>query len=121
VVGGAPIWMTLKQALEFEAHVRKGEPGALSFYADKITRTETDTTSGEEAARAIPFVKGYTVFNVELIDGLPERLNAKPGAERRASDEFLLAATAQNLWRLARLRPMNSFRKSCSRNACKGS
>jgi antirestriction protein ArdC len=35
----APIWMTFKQALELDAHVRKGEHGALVVYADTITRT----------------------------------------------------------------------------------
>jgi antirestriction protein ArdC len=74
----APIWMTFKQALEFNAHVRKGEQGSLVVYADKITRTETIEATGEEAARAIPFMKGYTVFNVEQIDGLPSHFYAKP-------------------------------------------
>ena len=47
-------------------------------YADKITRTETDTATGEESEYAIPFLKGYTVFNVEQIEGLPEYYYAKP-------------------------------------------
>jgi antirestriction protein ArdC len=67
-----------KQALELKAHVRKGEEGSLIVYADKIIRTETDAKTGEEAERAIPFMKGYTVFNVEQIDGLPEYYYAKP-------------------------------------------
>ena len=74
----APIWMTFKQARELKANVRKGEHGSLVVYADKIIRTETDTVTGEEAERAIPFMKGYTVFNVEQIDGLPEHYYAKP-------------------------------------------
>jgi antirestriction protein ArdC len=74
----APLWMTFKQALEFNAHVRKGETGSLVVYADNITRTETDATTGEEAERAIPFMRGYTVFNVEQIDGLPDHFYAKP-------------------------------------------
>jgi antirestriction protein ArdC len=74
----APIWMTFKQALDLGAHVRKGEEGSLVVYADKIVRTETDAATGEEAERAIPFVKGYTVFNVEQIDGLPEHYYARP-------------------------------------------
>jgi len=74
----APVWMTFKQASELKANVRKGEHGSLVVYADKIIRTETDTVTGEEAERAIPFMKGYTVFNVEQIDGLPEHYYAKP-------------------------------------------
>src|ERR1700688_5179927 len=53
----APIWMTFKQALEYKAHVRKGEQGSLVVYADKITRTETDEHTGEASERAIPFMK----------------------------------------------------------------
>jgi antirestriction protein ArdC len=70
--------MTFKQALELKAHVRKGEEGSLVVYADNIIRTETNAVTGEEAERAIPFMKGYTVFNVEQIDGLPEHFYAMP-------------------------------------------
>ena len=67
----APIWMTFKQAKELGANVRKGEKGELVVYANTITRTEVDENTGEEAEQAIPFMKGYTVFNVEQIEGLP--------------------------------------------------
>ena len=98
----APLWMTFKQALEFNAHVRKGETGSLVVYADKITRTETDATTGEEAERAIPFMKGYTVFNVEQIDGLPARFYAKPEPKgetvpRIERAELFFAATAASI------------------------
>jgi antirestriction protein ArdC len=67
----APIWMTYRQAVELDAHVRKGEKGSSVVYANSITRTETDTDSGVDVARDIHFLRGYTVFNVEQIDGLP--------------------------------------------------
>jgi antirestriction protein ArdC len=73
----APIWMTFKQALELNAHVRKGEKGSLVVYANSITRTEEDD-NGEETEREIHYMKGYTVFNVEQIDGLPEHYYGKP-------------------------------------------
>ena len=66
----APIWMTFKQATELDGHIRKGEKGSLVVYADSITRKETDEKTGDEIEREIPFLKGYTVFNVEQIDGL---------------------------------------------------
>lgn len=66
----APIWMTFKQALELGASVRKGEHGELVVYANSITRTEQNE-KGEDVDVDIPFMKGYTVFNVEQIDGLP--------------------------------------------------
>jgi antirestriction protein ArdC len=76
----APIWLTFKQATELKASVRKGEHGSLVVYADKIIRTETDAATGEDAERAIPFMKGYTVFNAEQIDGLPAHFYARPPA-----------------------------------------
>lgn len=72
----APIWMTFKQALELGGCVRKGERGSCVVYASSVTRTETDSDTGEESERDIPFLKDYTVFNVEQIDGLPTQFNA---------------------------------------------
>jgi antirestriction protein ArdC len=98
----SPTWMTFKQALEFKAHVRKGEQGSLVVYADKIIRAETNAKTGEESEYAIPFMKGYTVFNVEQIEGLPERFHTKavPRTEtvqRIASVESFVAATGANI------------------------
>ena len=70
-----PIWMTYRQAQELKGQVRKGERGSLVVYADRIKRTETDD-NGEELEREIPFLKGYTVFNCEQIEGLPARFYA---------------------------------------------
>jgi len=67
----APIWITYKQAFELGAHVRKGEKGSLVVFASKASRTETDAATGAEAEREIAFLKGYTVFNVEQVEGLP--------------------------------------------------
>ena len=69
--------MTYKQAEELDAQVRKGEHGSLVVFADRLTKTETND-QGEEIEREIPFMKGYTVFNVEQIDGLPAHYYAKP-------------------------------------------
>ncbi len=73
----APTWMTFKQAQEFDAHVRKGEHGSLVVFANTVTRTETND-AGEDVEREIPFMKGYTVFNVEQIEGLPASYYARP-------------------------------------------
>lgn len=73
-----PFWFTFKQALDLGAHVRKGEKGSLVVYADRITRTETDAATGEESETSIPFLKGYTVFNAEQVEGLPESYYARP-------------------------------------------
>jgi antirestriction protein ArdC len=73
----APIWMTYRQASELNAHVKKGEKGSLVVYANAITRTERDDKTGQDGEREIPYMKGYTVFNVEQIEGLPEIFYAK--------------------------------------------
>lgn len=74
----APIWMTFKQAVDLGGCVRKGEKGSLTVYADKITRAEVDEQTGEESPLDIHYMKGYTVFNVEQIEGLPEHYYGKP-------------------------------------------
>jgi antirestriction protein ArdC len=63
----APIWMTFRQALELNAHVRKGERGSAVVYASKITRTGTKPApaqageeTGEGCQETIPFLKSYT-------------------------------------------------------------
>ena len=74
----APTWMTFRQALELGGHVRKGERGSLVVFASKLTRTETDADTGEESERDIPFLKGYTVFNVAQVEGLPAQYYPQP-------------------------------------------
>jgi len=93
----SPTWMTFRQAAELDAHVRKGEKGSLVVFANAITRTE-ENDEGEQEERSIPYMKGYTVFNVEQIEGLPETYYAKPEitttpVERIAHAEAFFAAT----------------------------
>lgn len=96
----APIWMTFKQAQELGAHVRKGERGSLVVYASTLHRTETDEASGEEMECDIPYMKGYIVFNVEQIDGLPEQYSRPPATVRdsvqhiNGADAFFTATGA---------------------------
>lgn len=97
----APIWMTFKQALELGAHVRKGEHGSLVVYADRFTKTETDD-AGQDVERQVPFMKGYTVFNVEQIDDLPAHYYAKAApvldpVRRIARAESYFAATGADI------------------------
>lgn len=73
----APLWMTYKQSQELGAQVRKGEHGSLVVFADRFTKTEAND-QGEAVEHAIPFMKGYTVFNVEQIEGLPAHFYARP-------------------------------------------
>jgi antirestriction protein ArdC len=97
----APIWMTYKQAQELGGQVRKGEHGALVVYANSISKTETNE-KGEDVEREIPFMKGYTVFNVEQVDDLPAHYyvqpeNPLPLSERLESAEAFMAATRADI------------------------
>ena len=73
----SPTWMTFKQANELGGHVRKGESGSIVIYASRFTKTETDA-HGSEVERDIPFLKIYSVFNVDQIEGLPANFYCPP-------------------------------------------
>lgn len=96
----APIWITFKQALELKAYVRKGERGTPVVFASKTIRTATDAATGDETEREIPFLKGYTVFNVEQVEGLPAQYYATaapqidPIARINHAEEFFAATGA---------------------------
>ena len=97
----SPFWMTYRQAKEYGAHVRKGERGNLVVYANTITKTE-EQDDGSEEERKIPFLKGYSVFNVEQIEGLPEHFYSKPEpvidpAQRIDHAEEFFAATGADI------------------------
>lgn len=95
----APIWMTYRQASELGGQVRKGEQGTAVAYADKFRKTET-ADSGEEIEREIFFMKHYTVFNVEQVDGLPAHFHAtaapqiSPLEKRQQAEAFFAALGA---------------------------
>jgi antirestriction protein ArdC len=96
-----PIWMTYRQAQELGGQVRKGERGSLVVYAGQITRAELDN-AGDEIDRTINFMKGYSVFNCEAIDGLPQHFYARaapplPPAERIAGAESFAQRTGATI------------------------
>lgn len=96
----APLWLTYKQAQELGAQVRKGEKGSLVVYANTIKRTEQDEATGEDMEREIPFMKGYTVFNAEQVEGLPAHFYAvqepalEPAARIERAESFFAATGA---------------------------
>ncbi len=97
----APLWMTFRQALDLGGHVRKGERGATVVYANRISRTETDG-DGRDVEREIPFLKAYTVFNVEQVEDLPTvfHATAEPQldpVQRIARAESFFAATGAEI------------------------
>jgi len=77
----SPVWMTFKQALELGGAVRKGETGSMVVFASRFKKTETDA-AGDMIDREVPFLKSYTVFNAEQIDGLPANYrNSEPACD----------------------------------------
>ena len=96
----APLWLTYNQAQELGGQVRKGEKGSLVVYANTIKRTEQDEATGQDLEREIPFMKGYTVFNAEQVEGLPAHFYAvhepalEPAARIERAEAFFAATGA---------------------------
>jgi antirestriction protein ArdC len=67
-------WLTFRQALGAGGSVRKGEHGTTVFYADRFVPEGEKARAAErrDDPRAVPFLKRFTVFNVEQCEGLPE-------------------------------------------------
>lgn len=89
-----PRWMTFAAAKKAGGCVRKGERGQLITLWKRVRFTDSDATSktyGEKIERM--WLKGYTVFNVEQIDGVtlkpipePEHVDPIAAGEKQISD-----------------------------------
>lgn len=96
-------WLTFRQALEAGGCVRKGEHGTAVVYADRFTPEAEKARAREtgEEARAVPFLKKFTVFNVAQCEGLSEALTADPEPFREREivpvAEALIAATGADI------------------------
>jgi antirestriction protein ArdC len=97
----AETWMTYNQASELGGQVRKGEKASTVVYANKISRSEKDSETGEEGVRQIPYMKAYSVFNSDQIDGLPGGIQSLPSVteafERINYVEDFFKATGANI------------------------
>jgi len=67
-------WLTFRQALSLGGHVRKGERGTTVVYADRFVPNDEKRRAAEtgEEVQAIPFLKRFTVFNMDQCEALPE-------------------------------------------------
>lgn len=73
-------WLTFRQAIQAGGAIRKGEHGTTVVYADRFTpeaEKERARRTGEDA-RAVPFLKRFTVFNIAQCEGLRSGLAADP-------------------------------------------
>ncbi len=76
-------WLTFRQSFALGGHVRKGEQGTTVVYADRfIQRARERPRDPGEKIRAIPFLKRFTVFNVEQCQNLPESVAFAPCRQR---------------------------------------
>lgn len=105
----SPTWMTFKQAKELGGMVRKGEKSSPSIYFGTV-EADKGEGAGEGAGEAdgaegrrIPFARLYRVFNVDQIDGLPDRFAPPPAAApvnpdgRNSLAESILRATGAQI------------------------
>jgi antirestriction protein ArdC len=73
-------WLTFRQASEAGGCVRKGERGTTVVYADRFVpegeKQRVEREGGD--AKAVPFLKRFTVFNVAQCEGLRSGHAADP-------------------------------------------
>jgi antirestriction protein ArdC len=73
-------WLTYAQAQAAGGCVRKGERGQCVVYADRFTPGAEKARAERvgDDAKAVPFLKRFTVFNVAQCEGLQTELAAEP-------------------------------------------
>lgn len=92
-------WLTFRQALALGGCVRKGEKGTTVCYADKYVpeKEKARAAAAGDDPSAVPFLKRFTVFNVDQCDSLPpsafEGVAPQPERETIPRAEALIKAT----------------------------
>jgi antirestriction protein ArdC len=91
-------WLTFRQALDAGGCVRKGERGTTVVYADRFVPQAEQARASEagDDAKAIAFLKRFTVFNVaqcEGLEGLAPEPVPLPECEAVPVAEALIAAS----------------------------
>jgi len=84
----AQTWMTFRQAQAQGGQVRKGEKGTTVVFAGQFTpavgmNEDSDDDAPTRQARA--YLRSYTVFNVEQVDGLPSPPASQPAEAPKVS------------------------------------
>jgi antirestriction protein ArdC len=92
---GRNAWLTFRQAAELGGHVRGGEHGTTVVFF-KPLEVPAEGTEDRSAARVVPLLRAFTVFNVAQIEGLPDHLvkpPPPPAWEPHGEAERLLATS----------------------------
>jgi len=90
-------FLTFKQAKKLGGGVKKGEHGVKISYADKFIPKKERKQAESEGRNpfAIPFLKAYTLFNIEQCENLPDDLYESavdlPDCEKIESAEKIMA------------------------------
>jgi antirestriction protein ArdC len=69
-------WVTLRQANELGAKVKKGEHGAQVIFF-KMKEVGDDVEADDEQKRVVPMLRSYTVFNTSQLEFLPEKFELR--------------------------------------------
>jgi antirestriction protein ArdC len=95
---GSAFWGTYQQWQTIGGQVRKGEHGSPVVYWGSVDATQSGDDADETSGRRL-FCKGYTVFNIEQVDGckLPKRFEPKLGHNERIAhaDSFFAQTGVQ--------------------------
>ncbi|MGI9375897.1 MAG: ArdC family protein [Tsuneonella suprasediminis] len=72
-------FLTFRQALELGGNVCKGAVGTTVVYAHRFTTGDERRKAAEEGREpgSIPFLKRFTVFNIDQCEGLPDAYTAE--------------------------------------------
>jgi len=93
-------WMTFNQAKALGGCVRKGERATPIVYWGTFKAQADDADEGDDG-KARLFAKAYSVFNIEQIDGLPERFfepaTVEPSETRIAKADAWAVATGADI------------------------
>jgi antirestriction protein ArdC len=73
-------WLTYQQARAVDAYVRKGEVGTqiVFFKMHEVDKAGYPEAANDADRRLVPLLRAFTVFNVDQVEGLPERLMPTP-------------------------------------------
>jgi antirestriction protein ArdC len=82
-------WITFKQAHKMHGHVIKGEKATRCFYYDLLEIKDED----DEEAKLVPYVKCFSVFNLDQVSGGNFALPNTPKFDINEKAEQLIKAT----------------------------
>jgi len=86
----SPYWVTLRQANQLGATVRKGERGEMVVYYGQAKKTRE--RAADQPEDTFRFLKCFTAFNAEQVEGLPARFFPAP------VDAGLMPIAAHEAW-----------------------